>query len=527
MKTLPLIFIALSLALISLRGEMLPVSNSLLSQIEGTWEAKGYGTILSVSSGQLREFHQTDMGCIEMPDSTQQSLRAQYAYFDIVDQNTFFAAPTAFGNRWQFSRISSANNCGPTSSTNALQTFDFFDAYMQAHFAFFEEHGMDWESRSAATRATLRSNSSDQQLYQAMNNLLLELGDPHTGLYAILNDQLVHRLAMFPRHLTPLIQQQYPNSSKTDDELFLDWIISRYSNLEATMEQKGSTIETTPFYWTSFGEIGYLHIGSMAGFSLSGEIPDEIAGLDRALDRALTDLSDSKALIIDLSLNLGGYEWISQRIARRFAAEPVLSHRKTLPSAPEVPALDYVIEPSDRISYHGPLYLLTSDITISAGEDLTLSLRALPQTRHYGMRTYGALSNILSKPLPNGWGLTISNEVYSDFEGRVWEVQGIPPHYEIDLYSEGIQGSHYELAKSIAELVEENLAIGPLLTAISANPFTLSVEEAEPGSTLTLLHSRDLQSWETETSWRYEGPTVLPLSLQATDSPHFYRLMQN
>ncbi len=43
------------------------------------------------------------------------------------------------------------------------------------------------------------------------------------------------------------------------------------------------------------------------------------------------------------------------------------------------------------------------------------------------MKTRGALSDILSKTLPNGWSLGLSNEIYHDSQGICYEAIGIPP----------------------------------------------------------------------------------------------------
>ncbi len=92
------------------------------------------------------------------------------------------------------------------------------------------------------------------------------------------------------------------------------------------------------------------------------------------------------------------------------------------------------IEPRSSLSFAGPVYVLTSDVTVSAAEVLTLSLRALPNVTHVGSKTHGALSDVLEKKLPNGWRVTLSNEVYLDHEGVSWEGRGIPPEHEWQVF---------------------------------------------------------------------------------------------
>ena len=48
--------------------------------------------------------------------------------------------------------------------------------------------------------------------------------------------------------------------------------------------------------------------------------------------------------------------------------------------------------------------------------------------------TRGAFSTPLAKPLPNGWYLELSNEVFAAPDGTVFEETGITPDLELDVY---------------------------------------------------------------------------------------------
>jgi len=52
-----------------------------------------------------------------------------------------------------------------------------------------------------------------------------------------------------------------------------------------------------------------------------------------------------------------------------------------------------------------------------------------------GETTRGSLSDELWKPLPNGWTLSLSNEVYLDADGEHWEGSGIPPEVPLEVFS--------------------------------------------------------------------------------------------
>ena len=71
--------------------------------------------------------------------------------------------------------------------------------------------------------------------------------------------------------------------------------------------------------------------------------------------------------------------------------------------AQDVEPQPFHVEPSKRARYVGPVYLLTSDVTLSAAEVFALYMRALPNVVHVGGTTRGAFSDMIEKPLPNGW----------------------------------------------------------------------------------------------------------------------------
>jgi len=81
------------------------------------------------------------------------------------------------------------------------------------------------------------------------------------------------------------------------------------------------------------------------------------------------------------------------------------------------------------VRYVGPVYLLTSDVTVSAAEILALYLRALPKWSTWANHSRRFL-DMIEKPLPNGWTLTLSAEVSSRSAGRSYESARMPPQRE-------------------------------------------------------------------------------------------------
>ena len=109
------------------------------------------------------------------------------------------------------------------------------------------------------------------------------------------------------------------------------------------------------------------------------------------------------------------------------------------------------VEPASSIGFTGPVYLVTSDITVSAGETFTLMMKALPNVIQVGGSTRGAFSDQLPKPLPNGWSLALPAELYRSASGQELEGRGLVPDVPLDVFpSEDLAGGH---AKAISGLI--------------------------------------------------------------------------
>jgi carboxyl-terminal processing protease len=162
---------------------------------------------------------------------------------------------------------------------------------------------------------------------------------------------------------------------------------------------------------------------------------DDAEALGRALDEAMALFEGARAVIVDVSMNDGGEDVLARAVAARFAAKRTLAYSKYAGDAPGATPQAIYLEPAVAPRYLGPVYLLTSNVTVSAAEILTMAMRALPNVTHVGQATRGSLSDMLAKRLPNGWSVTLSNEVYLDADGKRWEARGVPPAVAIPVFT--------------------------------------------------------------------------------------------
>ncbi len=87
----------------------------------------------------------------------------------------------------------------------------------------------------------------------------------------------------------------------------------------------------------------------------------------------------------------------------------------------------FSLGPKGDFQFTENIALLTSPYTISAAELFALCMKDLPYVTVIGENTSGAFSTILEHILPNGAEIGLSNEIYSDSQGVVFEAIGIGP----------------------------------------------------------------------------------------------------
>jgi C-terminal processing protease CtpA/Prc len=186
------------------------------------------------------------------------------------------------------------------------------------------------------------------------------------------------------------------------------------------------------------GGVGYLNVRAMAGYTEDGNAPEiaQLDALDEALDCAMEDLADARAMIVDVRFNGGGWDPAAVRIANHFAdrRRPAFS-KQARTAAGFTPATTVYVEPDGSRQFTGPTLLLTSPLTASAAEIFTFCMKALPHVQQAGLPTMGIHSDMLVRHLPNGWTFSLSNEVYRFVDGKVYEKVGIPPGIEIPMFT--------------------------------------------------------------------------------------------
>lgn len=393
------------------------------ASVDGVWRSRGYGWIVETGASH-RVWHQANGRCWAEPDPTlAQALRVAVLRPD--GSAVFGDGADDQSTAYVFDRLPALPDACRTPPIGDAAAVRALADLMSAHYPGFQGRGVDFEARRRAVLADLADDADAAHAFAAAQALLAGLDDPHLELEAEIDGQD-----------QGLSQSQGPTldrvHARPGDRPERDWLRAWRDGIETRiLKGQGHVAANNRVFWGVNDGVGYLAVLTMGGYD--PEDDEAMAPLDAALDQAMTAFAGTRAVIVDASNNRGGYDAVSRRIAGRFAYQPRLAYAKRAWGSGES-AQPVEVRPSERSRYLGPVVLLTSDITVSAGETFTLAMRALPNVVHIGTATRGALSDQAPATLPNGWRFALPPEVYTDPEGRNLEGVGIAPSRRLELY---------------------------------------------------------------------------------------------
>ena len=439
-----------------------PVAENL-SQLNGVWRSRGYGWLVEIEDGSARFYDETPSLCVpDVEDRDEDDLSDKLEVS--ADGRMLRAAIDDPAYLNIFDKIDALpRSCRSDPDTAPRAVFDAFVEIFSTHYAFFDVRNIEWSAMVRASRSKLARDPSDTELLKVVGGMVSRFDDAHVSLKAGNNGRTVVRSANASRtgrHVAAQAARENIGIKKMRRR----WE-RRYWERDVfgiLLDGNGTSTANDKIAYGLIGDdVGYMAIRSMERFTNGeGDADKDTKALDRAMNRAMGRFRNVKAVILDISINDGGYDEVARALAGRFAAERTLGYYKYAGDAGTEKPQGIYIEPSKGRRFTGPVYLVTSNASVSAAEVFTMSMRALPNVTHLGQATRGALSNILSKPLPNGWSVNLSNEIYLDAQRKRWEGTGIPPQVPVEIFSaEDVTVGHVEAVQAIVEAVRRGAPI--------------------------------------------------------------------
>jgi hypothetical protein len=322
---------------------------------------------------------------------------------------------------------------------NSLDIFNLVVQIYEQYYVDFSLHDVDWSAHASVIKATLNKDSSTEDLQAALEFLLTPLRDGHNAVtigddeIRVFNKELYSMV--FLREFsssnglkwpiekgewTPSIQTQWENYFEEHSELLRENIVELKSN---SIEIK--QINDGLIWWFVEGSIGYLNIAAMTGYSDAPQ--DSLDIINRTMQQVIQDNQNSDALIIDIRTNPGGDDFISLAVARYFADSYTHAYSKQARLGDGFTELIPVyIDPADSGTFTRPIYLLTSNSTVSAAEVFALSMSEFDHVKIVGEPSQGAFSDALEWQIGDDLTIELSNERYLSAEDDWYEGVGVP-----------------------------------------------------------------------------------------------------
>lgn len=392
---------------------------------DGIWTSRGYGFVMEVVDGTLNPLEETAISCVPN-ENLLYIIDGFQVDGDVANITALRFVPYFIFDRAESFQSGCANGTTPIKGDenyvrDALVDYDILDQTFAEHYAFFELRGIDWDMLTSEARATLTSNSTDDELLEAFKTILGPLQDSHVTVRDETGSLLFWSK---PTGFVVQMEEEFEQQDAISDVAnYTQTQVSRWIQIvDGYMEGGLNLDEANGIIWGRFSDanVGYIQLADF--------IPQDNEAFLAELDEVFLALADSDAIVFDIRIALGGSDRVALLVASHFTSERVLAFTKRARDGDGfTDPLEVFIEPGEPDYRHdGKVIVIVSDSTISAGETFTLAMAELPQTTLLGQNTAGALTE-LPKTLPNGWIFQASNEEYITPDGMVYEMVGIPP----------------------------------------------------------------------------------------------------
>lgn len=422
----------------------------------GAWESLGDGYLINLTQKKIEAYDISRRHCLKQQVDPK-VLGEQFSHFDVFNEDKIGIAQSENSKIYHFKRIEQIpTRCLEPVSSRPIEAFQHFVDLMSEHYAYFDLYSVDWNTRIAKASNLIHENTTDQELAQVFTDLLQGINDGHLFVNATVNGKDQRISNSDSRILTPALNKAFEQQSTIKDrnEFGVKWYQTTIEKIVSDLIPEAKSAANDQIIWGVINNIGYVKIRNMHSLTDDGILAEEVQAINKAFEQVVTDLASSSYIILDLTTNSGGYDEIGREIVNYFTDQKVKMYSHQTLGSNESPQA-YFTHPNEN-AYLKPVYVYTSDHTVSAAETFVMAMKALPNVIHVGDTTRGAFSDILDKTLPNGWEVGLSNMFYWDKDGNSWEGKGLTPDQEFPVFSRGeIFNSHLDATEHLIQLLKK------------------------------------------------------------------------
>jgi len=420
------------------------------TEFHGLWRSVGYNRLLEIDAEGYRLYTVTAHAARRFEDGTADDFARAFDRLQLRPGGRLRLFHAHDVTRYEFERCAEwPRGCKlyEAPQPDPVVNFEAFCELFAENYAFFVLRGVDWESACRSARRQLQAAPTEERLLDVCHALIGPLADIHVHITT--PDRRLHspvvtrgpRQALQAAFELPTPQLSRRTTVEHIAARMLETLLADFAGALKGFRQAGNEVIS---WGTLRPGVGYLNLLRMFGFAQSTRQADDLphrlhdagpfmatdmASLDEILEEAMRELSGQRTLIVDARLNAGGFDRAGLLLCERLIEAPQTAFQKKAYTSAGFTAPQRIgLTPSQGTRFAGPVLLLTSAFTQSAGEVLALAMSALPNVRILGEPTQGILSDNLFHRLPNDWEVSLSNEVYESFDGQCFEAVGVPPH---------------------------------------------------------------------------------------------------
>jgi carboxyl-terminal processing protease len=300
---------------------------------------------------------------------------------------------------------------GDYEPNNPVNNFELFWQDFDQHYGLFQARGMDWDSIYQVYRPQVNAQTSDQELWNILKNMISYLDDGHTFIYS-------RSLRLFfpsGSELDSIVETEF------DINLVKEKYLENYQNIAGT----GSSPDDVYIFGKMKNtDVGYVYLNGIE------------ADNKDFMDDVLAQIGHHKAIILDLRNNFGGDDITAEAIAGRFADGEHFIYTVQERNGPNhndfTGKIKYYSGSKGSQHFSKPLIVLTDRITVSAAEILLLHLKSFAQVIQLGNTTAGDFSDTgMRRFLPNGWQYQYSIMMFLLPDGSTLDGIGHVPDIQI------------------------------------------------------------------------------------------------
>ncbi len=275
-------------------------------------------------------------------------------------------------------------------------------------YALFEVKGVDWQALHDEYSSRITADTSEDELFGVLTDMLSHLNDNHVMLTApsLDRDFNAGHLGRYFADLGMDGAMEYLDQRPVDDSAFLD-------------EPRLAGDDRIQYGWLD-DRVGYLHLGSF----------NDVEVTSAAVDTILAEMAGARAWVVDVRFNSGGDDRVVKAVADRFGDRRrlyMVTRERNGPDHDDFGSPSYWHVDPGAGAFTGPVALLTSRLSVSAAENFALAMRTLPHVTVVGDTTSGSMADVEWFNLQNGWRASLSRNLFVDYADRCWEGIGVPP----------------------------------------------------------------------------------------------------